>query len=349
MFGFKKSKGRQNIRKKDDDQVDEAADKSVAAADIVRRTVDTEQKSSTPKATSSTPGLSFGIDNGPVEIETKRLHSDHKLGGVDMEEPSHQYQASERGYSREDMAALAAESHRSKTTLPAEATKPYPFASEGIPDAQEIYLAKQLRRQRQAAGLAGTEMGVDDSEDDSEASDTTIRRNGGQDYISLSDGLASSRIRSLQADVYLDDGDIAEGEDEHDVVIVDKTERAEFGRTMRRAKEESIEQAQEEDEPSDWENEQLRNAGFAHAQLRKFKGDEAQSFGVPRDEGGFEYDDTLLSFLLGQEKNQLALEQDALQSAQAELSATKDALEEIVKNITETRAKWVHFSSLAKG
>ncbi|KAJ2457643.1 hypothetical protein GGF42_002553 [Coemansia sp. RSA 2424] len=348
MFGFKKSKGTRNIRKKDDDQTDIATDESVGAADIVRRTAASEPRTPNPKTTGTTPTLSFGADNSAEAIETKRLHSGYELGRASMEGGSRQQDVDQRGYSREDMAELASESYRRKATPPVEATVRYPFAPEGIPDAHEIYLAKQLRRQRQAAGLADAEMDVDDGDGDSDASDSAIRRNGGQDYISLSDGLASSRIRSLQADVHMDDGAMAEGEDELDAVIVDKNERAEFNRTARRAKEESIEQAQEEDEPSDWEKEQLRNAGFAPALPRQAKNDGTQHHNMPTDDGGFEYDDAMLSFLLGQEKNQLALEQDQLQAAQAELNAAKDALDTISKNIAETQAQWRHFSSLAK-
>ncbi|KAJ1892944.1 hypothetical protein LPJ71_007319 [Coemansia sp. S17] len=337
MFGFKKSKGKRNIRKKDDEQDDVATDESAGTADIIRRVAATEIRTPTPNI-ASTPNLSFGVDNSAEAIETRRLHSGHALDGTNKDGTILQNDAEERVYSREDMAALASETYRPKSTMP-DAT-PYPFSSEGIPDAHEIYLAKQLRRQRQAAGPADTDMDVDG--DDSE---TGVQRN--DDFISLSDGLANSKNRSSQVDIHFDDDSIVEGEDELDQVIVDKTEHAEFNRTARRAKEESIEQAQEEDEPSDWEKEQLRNAGFASAQLRQSENG-AHSHDLPVDEGGFEYDDTLLSFLLGQEKNQLALEQDRLKAAQAELSATKDALDTILKNIAETQGQWNHFSSVAK-
>ncbi|KAJ2831483.1 hypothetical protein FBU31_002265 [Coemansia sp. 'formosensis'] len=244
------------------------------------------------------------------------------------------------------MAALASETYRPKPTPLGETATPYPFSSEGIPDAHEIYLAKQLRRQRQAAGPVDVDMNVD-GDNDSDGVEAGFGRNGGQDFILLSDGPSGSKIRGSQIDSHLDDGALVEGEDELDSMIVDKNERAEFNRTARRAKEESIKQAQEEDEPSDWEKEQLRNAGFSSTQLRQPRSG-VHSHDLPKDEGGFEYDDTLLSFLLGQEKNQLALEQDQLQAAQAELSATKEALDTIVKNIAETQGQWNHFSSLAK-
>ncbi|KAJ2747970.1 hypothetical protein GGI20_000057 [Coemansia sp. BCRC 34301] len=343
MFAFKKSKGKRNIRKKDDDKDGVATDESLGAADIVRRTANGEPKAATPKTASTTPGLSFGVENSAEAIVTKRLHLGYELGSTNSEGSPH-----EREYSKEYMAALASETYRHNVIPPVEASVPYPFASEGIPDAHEIYLAKQLRRQRQAAGIANAEMDIDDTDSDSNTSGTAIRHSGGQDYISLSDGLVSSRTRSSQAATHLDDGAIVEGEDEFDAVIVNKSERAEFNRTSRRAKEESIEQAQEEDEPSDWEKEQLRSAGFAPAQPQQPKSDRTRSQGMPRDEGGFEYDDTLLSFLLGQERNQLALEQDQLQATQAELCATKDTLDTIVKSIAETQAQWSHFSSLAR-
>ncbi|KAJ2493805.1 hypothetical protein IWW37_000191 [Coemansia sp. RSA 2050] len=342
MFGFKKSKGKRNIRKKDDGQDDTATDEGTGTADIIRRVTATGAKALTPK-TATTPSLSFGADVDAKAIGTKKLTSGYELDGI-KEEPILRDDTEERGYSKEDLAALASESHHLKPTSLDVAAAPYPFSSEGIPDAHEIYMAKQLRRQRQAAGPIDADMDVDN---DADGSEPGFYGDGDRDFISLSDGFASSRIRSSQIDSRFDDGAVAEGEDELDAVIIDKNERAEFNRTARRAKEESIEQAQDEDEPSDWEKEQLRSAGFASTLLRQSKGGD-RSYDVPKDEGGFEYDDTLLSFLLGQEKNQLALEQDRLKAAQAELSATKDALDTIVKHIAEAQGQWNHFSSLAR-
>ncbi|KAJ2684072.1 deoxycytidyl transferase [Coemansia spiralis] len=330
MFGFKKSKGKRNIRKKDDDQDDTATDEGAGAADIIRRVTVTETKAPTPKA-ATTPSLSFGVDANSEAIETKKLSSGHELDGIN-EGSVLRGDTEERGYSKEDLAALASESHHRKPAPVDVAAAPYPFASEGIPDAHEIYMAKQLRRQRQAAGPVGMDV------DEGDGSEPGFHGDGDRDFISLSDGFTSSKIRGSQIDSHLDDGAVAEGEDELDAVIVDKNERAEFNRTARRAKEESIEQAQDEDEPSDWEKEQLRNAGFASAALRQPRGG-GRSHDLPKDEGGFEYDETLLSFLLGQEKNQLAIEQDRLQATQAELSATKEALATIVKHIAEAQGQ----------
>ncbi|KAJ1858989.1 hypothetical protein LPJ76_000574 [Coemansia sp. RSA 638] len=252
MFAFKKSKGRRNIRKKETDDDEMAA------------------------------------DSGSADIEEIQTLKDETLV---------------------------------RNAQPASDTA-YPFSNEGIPDAQEIYMAKKLRRQRQAA----QKMNGEDSDKE-------------EDFISLSDNMANSQIRSAEH-VSLNDA-IAEGEDEMEAVIIDKGERAEFGRVAKQAMEESIDQAHD-DEMSDWENEQLRNAGVS----APHKSSKLQAH-LPKD-NGFKFDMDQFKFIIAQDKNQLAIEQDRLRSAKEKLVASSNALDQLRQNIEQAQKQYDHFSSLAK-
>ncbi|KAJ2467728.1 hypothetical protein GGI02_003936 [Coemansia sp. RSA 2322] len=354
MFGFKKTKGNRNIRKKANEDTNEPEHDDTGAADIVRRAAAPAEKFHTSKGPASS-NLSFRTDDNVDVISTGKSRSEYEIDRADDQHESQPNEVESRGYSKEELSALASESLHPNIIPVVESAAPYPFSSEGIPDAHEIYMAKQLRRQRQAAGQieAGVRMEADldmdlDASND-EGLDRAAYSRGDDGFISLSEGIASSKIRESEDGSPFDDGSIAEGEDEFDTVIIGKNDRAEFNRTVHRAKEESVENAQDEDEYSDWEKEQLRNAGIAPALVSRLKNrSETQSLGIPQDEGGFDHDDALLAFLLGQEKNQLALEQDQLQTALAELAVANDEHSSLEKSIAETQEKWNHFSSLAK-
>ncbi|KAJ2156287.1 hypothetical protein GGF46_005289 [Coemansia sp. RSA 552] len=222
-------------------------------------------------------------------------------------------------YTQEEIQAL-----KKDTEKPDTQTTAYPFSTQGIPNAQDIYMAKKLRRQRQAA----QKMGDEDSGDEQRKE---------EDFISLSDDMASSHIQVSHPDT------LEEPEDTLDTVIVDPGERAEFGRVARQAMGESIEQVHE-DELSEWENEQLRSAGVATPRRRP-KGSQAN--GPLRDEG-FEFDMEQFRFMLVQEENQLKLDQDRLETTNRQLAASSKALEELDHSIEHARKQYDHFASLAK-
>ncbi|KAJ2556645.1 hypothetical protein EV175_001864 [Coemansia sp. RSA 1933] len=254
----------------------------------------------------------------------------------------------ERTYSHEDLDALRSGSKRPDdlTAMDVDSEEQptnnqektvYPFAGEGIPNAQDIYMAKKLRRQRQAVLKMADD---DDAEDDEDMA--AIRES--DDFIALSDEMASSRIRGTTSQEILDNG-AEEGEDEMDKVLVDKNDRAKFNRIMRMAKEESIEHAQDEDEPSDWENGQLRNAGITSIIDGK-AGKQTRAASLPKDTGNYEFDESHLEFLLEQETSQLALEEDRLRVAKERREQASNALEDLSKQLSEAQKQWDHFSSL---
>ncbi|KAJ1817089.1 hypothetical protein LPJ56_004145 [Coemansia sp. RSA 2599] len=140
-------------------------------------------------------------------------------------------------------------------------------------------------------------------------------------------------------------GGANEGEDEMDVVIVDKAERAAFKQTRRKAMEESVELAQEEDEPSDWEREQLRNAGIS---LRLKTPKSAATAKLPEDSGGFSFDDAFVNMVISEEENQLNIEQGRLEKLQAQLQRSKEKALAVQNSLKQAEAQLDHFTSMAK-
>ncbi|KAI8324693.1 hypothetical protein GQ54DRAFT_316080 [Martensiomyces pterosporus] len=332
MFGFKKPKGRRNIRKKQEGAVEEAASQDEPTG-IVKRTSKLSSKVDAV-STASSPGLSFGSEQGSEFIKVRKSRPSARIKEIISEQSTRD--AEERKYTDDDIQALKDESAKptSDTYLPPEAAASrYPFSNEGLPDAQEIYMAKKLRRQRQAAQR------MEDAED---GVNSGAMRNE-DDFVSLADGLASSTIGSTKLDDLLDDG-ATEGEDEGDVVIIGKNEREEYSRSSRIAKEESIMHAQEEGEASDWENEQLRNAGVASANPHLDK----RGVQRPVDSGGFEFDSSYLGFLIAQEKNQLALEKNRLMAVQNDIEHTNAALKAIQEEAEVAQKQWEHFTAITK-
>ncbi|KAI7829222.1 hypothetical protein BX661DRAFT_197998 [Kickxella alabastrina] len=327
MFGFKKSKVRRNIRKRDDNAAEEELVDD-APVNIVKRSTKQTSKPATPLSAST--GLSFGTEDKSDSTQTQKIRASLQLNdGLVGQTGANE--AGARTYLAEDFEALKSASAKpldlSEETC---ADKAYPFADEGIPNAQDIFLAKKLRRQRQAAAAAATDQQDDGLDIDQD------RFSEGDDFISLTDNMASSRVNDTnetKLDDPFDDG-AAEGEDELDMVIIDKTERNEFNFTARRAKEQSIEQAQDADEPSDWENEQLRNAGVSlHIEPR------VSGLRLPEDNGGLEFDDSLLRLMLEEDRNQLKIEQHRLEKAQANLQRSRDAVLVIRKGTEEAQAQ----------
>ncbi|KAJ1947747.1 deoxycytidyl transferase [Kickxella alabastrina] len=336
MFGFKKSKVRRNIRKRDDNAAEEELVDD-APVNIVKRSTKQTSKPATPLSAST--GLSFGTEDKSDSTQAQKIRASLQLNdGLVGQTGANE--AGARTYLAEDFEALKSASAKpldlSEETC---ADKAYPFADEGIPNAQDIFLAKKLRRQRQAAAAAATDQQDDGLDIDQD------RFSEGDDFISLTDNMASSRVNDTnetKLDDPFDDG-AAEGEDELDMVIIDKTERNEFNFTARRAKEQSIEQAQDADEPSDWENEQLRNAGVSlHIEPR------VSGLRLPEDNGGLEFDDSLLRLMLEEDQNQLKIEQHRLEKAQANLQRSRDAVLVIRKGTEEAQAQLSHFTLLAK-
>ncbi|KAJ2783321.1 hypothetical protein H4R18_001767 [Coemansia javaensis] len=211
----------------------------------------------------------------------------------------------------------------------AERAGAYPFSTDGIPDSQQIYMAKKLRRERQAA----QRMGGDGAEGEGEKEEE-------EDFIRLSDDMESSRLDGPGEEDTL--GDIAvEGEDEHDAVIVDKAERAEFNRVARMAMDESIAQAHS-DRDDDWESAQLRSAGVPA--LPRAAGEQPRA---PEDEG-FELDREQLRFMLAQEEGQLAVEEERLTTARKRLAAAEAALEDLGRQIEHAQKQYDRFLALTK-
>ncbi|KAJ1667001.1 hypothetical protein IW140_002213 [Coemansia sp. RSA 1813] len=350
MFGFKKSKAKRNIRKRDDSATESGMENDDAPTDVVKR-----NSKSTPRQESRTLGASsgtvpsFGGNEEDVPLKnTKKNRTNLQIKEFVGDNVTGDENAV-RTYSYEELYALKRGSVRPDDMAPMDVDlgeqpninqeeSVYPFASEGIPNAQDIYMAKKLRRQRQAE----QRMVGDDAENNEDMAD--IRES--DDFIALNDDMANSRIRSTTNQELLDDGTV-EGEDEMDTVIVDKNDRAEFNRNLRMAKEESIEHAQDEDEPSDWENEQLRNAGvasIAHGSGSKH----AHAVSLPKDTGNYKHDGSHLTFLLEQEKDQLALEEDHLKAAKERCEQSSNALEDLTKQLSEAQVQWDHFSSLVR-
>ncbi|KAJ1988600.1 hypothetical protein GGI26_002446 [Coemansia sp. RSA 1358] len=357
MFGFRKPKGKRSIRKRPDGSVRDEVDEEETPTDVVKRSVKStgRQESRTLGASSST-GLSFGDESASDVISPKKPQTGLRIEEVIVEQRIEDSE-DQRSYTIKEIEALKSSTDRlvSATAMDIDLEEvtadkikeeqngvAYPFATDGIPNAQEIYLAKKLRRQRQIVQRNDDE----DIESDVHMEDVRER----EDYIALSDDLASSCINTTTAradDDLLDDGD-TEGEDELDTIIIDKTERAEFLRNAQKAKEESIEKAQDEEEPSDWENEQLRNAGIASATIRSIQGNGRLSASLPKNNNSYKYDSSHLAFLLGQEKNQLSIEQERLQVAQSRHIQSNNTLEKLQSQMNETQKQWDHFSSLVR-
>ncbi|KAJ2401995.1 hypothetical protein GGI23_001022 [Coemansia sp. RSA 2559] len=351
MFGFRKSKAKRSIRKRDDSATESGLENDDGPADVVKR----NSKAATPRQESRTlgassgTGLSFGADEDVHLTNMKMNRSNLHINDI-VGEHVIQDEDTTRTYSHAEINVLKSGSERPDDGVSMdvdpekgaasnqEATTVYPFAVEGVPNAQEIYMAKKLRRQRQAE----QRMNDDDGENDEEMAD--IRES--DDFIALSDEMASSRIRGTTRQELLDDGAV-EGEDEMDTIIIGKNDRAEFDRNLRMAKEESIEHAQDEDEPSDWENEQMRNAGVASIVHGKFS-NRTHTASLPKDTGNYRYDGSHLTFLLEQEKDQLALEEDRLRVAKERREQSSKALEDLTKQLAEAQVQWDHFSSLVR-
>ncbi|KAJ2801190.1 hypothetical protein H4R20_003775 [Coemansia guatemalensis] len=201
-------------------------------------------------------------------------------------------------------------------------TTAYPFSSEGLPNAKDIYMAKKLRQQRRAA----QQMDAAESA-------------GEEDFIKLSDDMANSQISSEEPDNL--GGPAVEGEDEYDAVIIDKSERAEFARSTKKSLEETIERAHD-DELSEWEHAQLRNAGIA-----TLKESTGKQMPPPKD-GGFEFNSEDLKFMIAQEKNQLDIDKERLKSAKERLEASALAIENLQRDVEQAQKQYDHFASLAK-
>ncbi|KAJ2712576.1 hypothetical protein H4R19_002684 [Coemansia spiralis] len=302
MFSFKKARGRQNIRRKETAAEDGAGAEELG--DVVKRSVKPRAESRPP----GLPGMALGSSSG---------------GGGD---------GNERTYSRTEMDELKEDSSTAGTPDTGGA---YPFAAEGIPDSQQIYMAKKLRRERRAA-QAMDEPGVAENNNDDE-----------EDFIRLSDDMEDARLddaggaRTSDADVSDADDRETGGEDAFDAVIVDKNERAAFNRAARKAMEESIAQAHDS-EMSDWESAQLRSAG-----VPAMAAPASQAPLLPED-GGFEFDGEQLKFMIAQATNQLAADEARLATAKERLAASSTALEELEHNIEHAQRQYDHFLSLAK-
>ncbi|KAJ2611301.1 hypothetical protein H4S08_003231 [Coemansia sp. RSA 1365] len=198
----------------------------------------------------------------------------------------------------------------------------YPFSSEGLPNAKDIYMAKKLRQQRRAAQQMDANEGA-----------------GEEDFVKLSDDMANSQISSEEPDNL--GGPAVEGEDEFDTVIIDKNERKEFARSTKKALEESIEHAHD-DEISDWEHAQLRNAGIANITHNTPK-----RIPLPKDTG-FKFNSEDLKFMIAQENNQLGMERDRLKSAEERLKASTQATENLQRDIEQAQKQYNHFLSMVK-
>ncbi|KAJ1940789.1 hypothetical protein EC988_006934, partial [Linderina pennispora] len=311
MFGFKKSKGRRNIRKKDDSAFEDDG----TTADIVKRSAKPAAK---PERTiGGSTGLSFSAEAAPTEPAPGKWN-----GSV---VPDQNASAADTRIlpSKDEGASIKSAVDEAERNLVKGQQAPYPFATDGIPDAQQILQAKILRRQRQAAGAHGLDGEFD--EDDEGFGD----RSNEPDYISLSNNLAGSRISGPGLDNPYDDDDDISGnvaaEDEDDAVIIDKKEREQYKESSRLAKEQLIEEAQEASEASDWENEQLRNAGVTSTQASLKR----QARNRPKDTGNFEFDDSYMNFLLGQEEDQLVIDEDRLKTLEKDIEQTASALKDI--------------------
>ncbi|KAJ2775414.1 hypothetical protein IWQ56_000052 [Coemansia nantahalensis] len=296
MFSFKKARGRQNIRRK------EAAAPEDEAADVIKRPTK-------PRAESKPhgmPGASLGSS-----------------GGGDGGE--------ERTYSSTTIQGLKEES--SAVGTPEAGGAAYPFAAGGIPDSQQIYMAKKLRRERRAAQAMGEASGAESGDE--------------EDFIRLSDDMEGSRLDDADGAgagdaVASDPGDSeAGGEDADDAVIVDKNERAAFGRASRRAMEESIAQSHGGD-MSDWESVQLRSAGLSAPAAP------ASRAPLLPEDGGFEFDAAQLRFMIAQEVDQQTVDEARLATARDRLAASSAALEELERSIEDAQRQYDHFLSLAK-
>ncbi|KAJ2676306.1 hypothetical protein IWW42_000594 [Coemansia sp. RSA 1085] len=273
MFASKKSKGRRNIRKKEADAAEEAHESGSAA--VIKRSA----KSNT------------------ASTKNNRLAAQNKGSAADKSEHT------ERQYTDEDLLALKEDTLESS----------YPFSSGEIPNAQEIYMAKRLRRQRQAAHKMADDV----------------------DYIRLSKDLDEAQVFTSDGDTM---GHVAiDGEDELDTVIIDKNERSEFENISKQAMKESIEHM---NEMSDWENEQLRNAGVSTSN-RKSQNE------LPKD-SGFAFDMEQFKFIIAQEENQMAIDQERLSAAKGKLQASLQKLEELQQSIGHAQKQYDHFVSLVK-
>ncbi|KAJ2852548.1 hypothetical protein IWW36_000177 [Coemansia brasiliensis] len=283
MFASKKSKGRRNIRKKEADAAEEAHGSGSAA--VIKRSA----------------------KSNSVSTKNSRLATHNKDAAADKLE----HVEEQRQYTDDDLLALKEESSVSV----AKSESNYPFSSGDIPNAQEIYMAKKLRRQRQAAQKM-----VDDV-----------------DYIRLSEDLNDTQIYTSEADTM---GYVAiDGEDELDRVIIDKNERSEFEHISKQAMKETIEQM---DDMSDWENEQLRNAGVS-ASFNQSNNHKQ----LPKD-NGFKFDMDQFKFIIAQEENQMAIDQSRLNTAKEKLEASLQKLDELQQSISHAQKQYDHFLSLVK-
>ncbi|KAJ2078690.1 hypothetical protein H4R24_004297 [Coemansia sp. RSA 988] len=312
MFSSRKLKGRRNIRKKGVDTNEDASNSE--STDVIKRS----SKPKTDAKASGTSNLSFR--NGDSEsISARKDRSSMRVKEVVAMAAEHE--SADQQYPQEDMAILE-ETSTNQVSKSKPGTVTYPFSSEGLPNSKDIYMAKKLRQQRRAAH----HMDVTESA-------------GEEDFIKLSDGMANSQISSEEPDNL--GGPAVEGEDEFDSVIIDKNERAEFAQSTKKALKESIEHAHD-DEISEWENAQLRNAGIA-----TFNPTASKQIPSPKD-SGFEFNCEDLKFMIAQEKNQLDIENERLKSAKERLEDSTHAIEKLQQDLEQTKKKYNHFSSLAK-
>ncbi|KAJ2841145.1 hypothetical protein J3B02_006028, partial [Coemansia erecta] len=101
----------------------------------------------------------------------------------------------------------------------------------------------------------------------------------------------------------------------------------------------------EEDESSDWEREQLRNAGISLV-LEKPKSKATAK--LPENSSGFSFDDAFLNMVISEEENQLNIEQDRLEKLQAQMQRSKEKASAIQDNLKQAEAQLEHFTSMAK-
>ncbi|PIA13783.1 hypothetical protein COEREDRAFT_89302 [Coemansia reversa NRRL 1564] len=312
MFSSRKSKGRRNIRKKDFDTNEDATNSE--STDVIKRS----SKLNTDAKVSGASNLRFGNGN-PESVAVRKERS--SMRAKEFVAMKTEHEQVDQQYPQDDMSIL----ENAKVVQGSESKADdviYPFSNEGLPNAKEIYMAKKLRQQRRAA----QHMDVEGSA-------------GEEDFIKLSDDMANSQISGEELDNL--GGPAVEGEDEFDTVIIDKNERAEFARSTKKALEESIEHAHD-DEISDWEHSQLRNAGIVNIAQNTGK-----QIPLPKD-NGFEFNSEDLKFMIAQENNQLGIENERLKSANEQLEASTQAAENLQRDLEQAQKQYDHFLSMVK-
>ncbi|KAJ1858814.1 hypothetical protein LPJ73_001869 [Coemansia sp. RSA 2703] len=271
-LGFKKSKGRRNIRQRGGGSG--AGLDETEAAEIVKRTVRAPAAGAAGRVEYVSGRTAAGADTAADAA------ADSKAMAVDSESVS-------------------------------EALHPFGGGSE-FPSAQDVYAARRQRQQQQAVLAAG----VDDDDE--------------EDYVALSVGASDAA------------SDAELGGDSP--LLVGREERALGNLAARRTKAQQVQEAQSDDESSDWERAQLQSAGVALDSVAR----DGQKRRNRWADDGWQFDARFMRLVVDEEERMLGEELERLRVAEAGLKSAVAAVERADAGIAQAQQQLEHFTALGK-